>query len=866
MNDPFQFATNNALSPGQLFFDRYTLVKFLGRGGMGQVWLVKDGVLGEEIALKFLPSEIMADRAALEDLKRETLRSRKLSHPNIVKVYDFATGNGMGAISMEYVSGGTLADARYDMPGAVLDATDPRFAIWMIQLASALSYAHEDVGIVHRDLKPQNLMLDGQGNLKLADFGVARSLTDSMSRLSRQNAGSSGTHIYMSPQQAQGMAPSASDDIYAFGATVYDLLTGKPPFFRGNIQHQIDSVEPEPMNQRRAELVEDIELPVIPEYWEDLVTLCLKKLPTERPATMREIGEHLVFWSKQPFQAGPPPIREQPQPGPPPINLQSIEAAENARLAEEARMRDESERHETEKQRTEAIHRRVGDSASSEQEALAKRAAALPIEKLIKKFSPLSWIIAACAIMGFVGWAVISFNKPPQTRTVTVTVTEDAAIQRNQDTAETTATQAKEAEQLAAKAEQEKQLLTEQAQAREDAAKHAEERQRLADLAQKEKLARIAQVKAKEDTTLNTTLNLSDSNPTTRKVPPVVPTKVAKPETTSTTKTRPPESDLALKYLDAALGEVKDFRDPSQYIEALCKIAEAKSKVGEIEASRTIFGQLKKWALTLPTGFTQPSVVALARIAQSESQAGDRDAARNTLKEAEAKLAENDDIFSRSMAISRIGEAQMVIGDTKDALITFELAEKTAAKLKGHSKNWCLIENLIIRAKAEAQSGNGEAARQTLLNAIVSTGAMKADLLAKIAQVQAEVGDVAGAKKTFSRALDFALHMKDTYEKGSTLKDLAIAQASSGDITGANSTAAQIKDKYEGGNYTYKDESLAAIKSAASASATARFMSGIKQQAKDGGATTAESAVKQLTTAEDRSLGYIQIANGLLEE
>jgi serine/threonine protein kinase/formylglycine-generating enzyme required for sulfatase activity len=388
MDDPFQFDTDHSLHPGQVFLERYTLVKFLGRGGMGQVWLVRDSILGEEIALKFLPSEIMADRSALEDLKRETLRSRKLSHPHIVKVYDFTAAHKSGAISMEYVSGGTLADVRYDMPGAVLDATDPRFATWMHQLTSALAYAHDSVGIVHRDLKPQNLMLAANGDLKLADFGVARSLTDSMSRLSRQNAGSSGTHIYMSPQQAQGMAPTAADDIYAFGATIYELLTGKPPFFRGNIQHQIDSVEPEPMYQRRAELAEDVvPLPPIPAFWETLVARCLKKYPSERPESMKEIMEMIVSRGQGsasvpqaapadsiPEAKAPPPLPEEKTPNP-------------------------------------VQGRRSEPSGGANSQATPAPAA--------KKKSPLSWILATCLVLGIAVWGVaqIGSGVPAPTKT-----------------------------------------------------------------------------------------------------------------------------------------------------------------------------------------------------------------------------------------------------------------------------------------------------------------------------------------------------------------------------------------------------------------------------------------------------------------
>lgn len=442
MDDPFQLNTNNALSPGQVFLERYTLVKFLGRGGMGQVWLVKDSLLGEEIALKFLPSEVMMDRAALEDLKRETLRSRKLSHPHIIKVYDFATAHNSGAISMEYAAGGTLADVRYDLPGMIFDARDPSFIRWMIQLAEALTYAHETAGIVHRDLKPQNLMLDVQANLKLTDFGVARSLADSMSRLSRQNAGSSGTHIYMSPQQAQGRSPSASDDIYAFGATVYDLLTSKPPFFRGNIQHQIDSLEPDPMNQRRAELVEDIEHPTIPQYWEDLVAGCLKKLPEQRPATMREIGGYLVSCSQQPDQIGPPSVSGH--------ELYVIveaericseklpEERERVRLEMEARTKTEASRRAEEKEVIQAGVARIPERNNATQDvASLPRKAKSAREGRLKV---LPWISASFVVLAMLGWGMMTTKKPPMIGKVAVE--NEAAIRREREKSEADARQA----------------------------------------------------------------------------------------------------------------------------------------------------------------------------------------------------------------------------------------------------------------------------------------------------------------------------------------------------------------------------------------------------------------------------------------
>jgi len=143
--------------------------------------------------------------------------------------------------------------------------------------------------VVHRDLKPANLMVNSRADLKITDFGISRSMSDSMTRVSMSNT--AGTLAYMSPEQALGAPPAASDDVYAFGATIYDLLTGRPPFFRGNLQVQLETVVPPPMNARRAELGNSAE--PIPALWEEVIAACLSKKPQERPQSMAEIANLL---------------------------------------------------------------------------------------------------------------------------------------------------------------------------------------------------------------------------------------------------------------------------------------------------------------------------------------------------------------------------------------------------------------------------------------------------------------------------------------------------------------------------------------------------------------------------------------------
>src|ERR1700719_4421088 len=218
-------ATIRDFSGGQKVFSRYTLIKTLGRGGMGVVWLAHDEELERDVALKCLPELVIHDRAVLGDLKRETRRSLELTHKNIVRIYDFVHDNTSGCISMEYVDGDTLSNLRADRPKKVFETNE--LTDGLSQLCDALDYAHNHARIVHRDLKPTNLLVNQRGDLKVSDFGIARSLSDSVSKLTVHRS-KSGTLVYMSPQQLDGDRGDHLDDIYSFGATFYELLTSKP--------------------------------------------------------------------------------------------------------------------------------------------------------------------------------------------------------------------------------------------------------------------------------------------------------------------------------------------------------------------------------------------------------------------------------------------------------------------------------------------------------------------------------------------------------------------------------------------------------------------------------------------------------------
>lgn len=308
MNDDLDFGeTIRGFRGGQKVFGRYELVRLLGQGGMGVVWLAKDGKLERQVALKFLPEVLAKDAEAVADLKRETRRALELTHPNIVRIYDFVEDARYAAISMEYVEGVSLSALKLEKPERHLEVAELK--PWVEELCGALEYAHRKAKVAHRDLKPANLMIDESGALKVMDFGISATLSDTTTRVSR-HAGSSGTPVYMSPQQIMGEKPSATDDVYSLGATLYELLTSKPPFYTGNILVQVREKEAPTMSARREEFgVNGGEIPVT---WEETIKACLAKEASQRPQSMAEVWARLNGANVAP-PPPPAPVPEKPQ-------------------------------------------------------------------------------------------------------------------------------------------------------------------------------------------------------------------------------------------------------------------------------------------------------------------------------------------------------------------------------------------------------------------------------------------------------------------------------------------------------------------------------------------------------------------------
>ncbi len=276
---------------GSQLFGRFTLQKVLGRGGMGIVWLARDDSLDRLVALKLVPEAICFDASAQEDLKRETRKSLLLTHPNIVRIFDFIEDGRTAAISMEYVDGATLSYQRVQQPSKCFEVVE--LIPWVTSLCDALTYAHETVRLIHRDLKPANLMVNSRSELKITDFGIACSLRESMSCVSVRT--SAGTMNYMSPQQMLGEDPSVSDDVYSMGALLFEMLTSKPPFHGGNVPLQVREVTAPTMTQRRIKF--KIEGDPIPKHWEETIAACLAKEPERRPKTAADVARRLRLGS-----------------------------------------------------------------------------------------------------------------------------------------------------------------------------------------------------------------------------------------------------------------------------------------------------------------------------------------------------------------------------------------------------------------------------------------------------------------------------------------------------------------------------------------------------------------------------------------
>jgi len=271
-----EYLSEGRFLPGRLLAGRYRIIALLGKGGMGEVYRADDLTLGQQVALKFLPDEAARDHGLLERFKNEVRIARRVSHPNVCRVYDVGDVDGHNFFTMEYVDGEDLAS----LLRRIGRLPEDKALDIARQLCAGLAAAHAK-GVLHRDLKPANIMLDGRGQVVITDFGLA-GVADQIQGAEVR----SGTPAYMAPEQLAGKEVSTRSDIFSLGLVLYEVFTGKRAFAEKTAEKQRTSSDR--TVSRPSTVVKDLN-PVV----ERVILRCLETEPSARPATVLSVAAAL---------------------------------------------------------------------------------------------------------------------------------------------------------------------------------------------------------------------------------------------------------------------------------------------------------------------------------------------------------------------------------------------------------------------------------------------------------------------------------------------------------------------------------------------------------------------------------------------
>ena len=276
-----------AVKIGTLVDGRYRITSRIGHGGMAEVYEATDIINKNLVALKFIKEDVMKNAVNIKRFENEALIAASLNHPNIVKVYNHGTLNGVPYMANEFIKGQTLKDVLdFRGPIPLAETLD-----YLIQLTDALSFAHNH-GIIHRDIKPENIYVMSDGTIKLGDFGIAQA--EGIDSEFTKTSEIIGSVHYLAPEIAKGEQASQKSDIYSTGVVFYELLTGHPPFERDT-----------PVNIAVAHIRDKFPsvrnyLPSCPKEVERVIYKATKKNPSDRYIDAKEFHDDLVAIKENP--------------------------------------------------------------------------------------------------------------------------------------------------------------------------------------------------------------------------------------------------------------------------------------------------------------------------------------------------------------------------------------------------------------------------------------------------------------------------------------------------------------------------------------------------------------------------------------